>query len=199
MTISMALFYLSFSWLFAERTNTYPFLRRVRILFSEREQFAINLPHFKVMIWGFGYISFWIAMSSVSFCIYSTAGGQQKLLSLLLGPISYFLAPQAISASTTLLILWRVPNDPLFEKVPEGSRAMLGKYRSGNKARNLFVLSLVLSLLLVYGTPILLTICRGPFAPSNTCAAEISELRTYFANWLSLVVLRVRSFALSSL
>lgn len=70
LSISIGLFLLSFSWLFAERTSQYPFLRRVTAVLSDPEFPDPSSPHARVMIWGFSYILFWISAASFSFsCI----------------------------------------------------------------------------------------------------------------------------------
>lgn len=73
------------------------------------------------------------------------------VVSLLFGPIFYFLAPQPISASTTLLILWRVPDDPRLDEAPH-----LAPYRAGDNARNYFAIGFVVSFVFVYVMPAIL-------------------------------------------
>lgn len=153
--ISMVLFYLSFSWVFSARTSRYPYLRRLTAIFSIK-QHSVNSPHVRVMLWGFGYISFWIIMSSISFYMYMATVNGYQLLSLFVGPVLYFLAPQTISASTTLLIIWRVPDDPRLEDARLASLPSVTKYLSGKKARNFFIVAFFASLLLVYSTPAIL-------------------------------------------
>ena len=152
----MALFYLSFSWAFSERTTKYPFLRRLTTIFAEKKPHGINSPHVQVMLWGFGYILFWIIMSSISFYMYFAIVGEYHSVSILIGPVLYFLAPQTISASTTLLVVWRVPDDPRLQEAQLISSPNVSTYRSGNKARNLFIVGFFASLFLVYGAPMIL-------------------------------------------
>jgi len=153
--VSMVLFYLSFAWLFAERTNNYPYLRRLSIILAGKKPQGIKSPHVRVMLWGFGYTLLWIIISAISFYMYHTFVDGHHILSILIGPVLYFLAPQAISPSMTLLIVWKVPDDPKIDK----SKALgvsISTYRSEKKARNLFIAGFFSSLLLTYGTPVIL-------------------------------------------
>lgn len=156
LSISIAIFVLSFSWLFAQRTDQYPHLRRLSAVFSDGFIPSWSQPQFRVTVWGFLHILFWLVAASLSFFGYAIILEPTRIItlsSLLVGPVFYFLAPQAISATTTMLILWKVPNDPAVEEYES-----LDPYREGNRARNFFIFGFFASFLFLFGPLIIFSI-----------------------------------------
>ena len=154
-TISIILFYLTFGWLYNMRTSQYPYLSRVPLINSK------NSPHLKVTLWAYGYILIWIIASALSFYFYSNLVGENGIISLFLGPITYFSAPHTFSSSLTVLIFWKVPDDPLVEDPKFSFKIDISRFREKNKSRNLFFIGCFISIIQLSLLPLILLIIKN--------------------------------------
>lgn len=121
LTISITLFSVSLAWLVYDRIHHYPFIRRFAFIhlpdskYGDRaNQYGNKRLNLFIPILSFGYLALWILITSFSFYWYQRLVGDHTILSfiaLIVGPISYFLAPQFISASLSTFILLIFPED----------------------------------------------------------------------------------------
>ena len=149
-SISVILFYLTFAWLYNMRTSQYPYLNRVPLIDNK------NSPHLKVTLWAYGYIFIWIIASTISFYFYYKLVGDNHLISLILGPIIYFSAPHIFSWTVTILIFWKVPDDPLARDPKFSFNIDISRFQKGNKSRKLFLIGCFISIIQLSFLPLIL-------------------------------------------